>query len=217
MIDKYEEKNAALKLRIESVKRIQGKAILLLSDGQLVPMPRAMLKERPYRGGMPFDREAHAQFIQTRSYSFALQKAVSLLAARSRTEQEIVTALRRNAYPEEAIAHAMAKLHAAGYLNDVDFAEQWTNSRIHRGIGTQRVKIELRRKGIDQDTIDKTISTIDNESLLDSALKTAQKSARGKDLRLPADRQKVLAALARRGFDYSISKRALEQLQKNEI
>ena len=199
-------------LLLTSVKRVHGQAILTLSNGETLKMPRALLKERPYRAGVPFDRAGFDAFMQARSYPFAMEKAVALLATRARTEQEIATALRQNAYPEEAIARVMARLLEAGYLSDSAFAEQWASSRAAKGLGTRRIRMELRQKGIESDEIDHALSHMDDTLLREGAWKAAQKAARGKDLSLPAERQKVLAALARRGFDYSLAKACLQRL-----
>lgn len=202
-------------LTIASVKRIHGRAELLLSNGESLSMPRAMLKERPYRSGMPFDFDAFKTFLRDRSYPFAMDKAVRLLASRARTEREIVDALRKNAYPEETIARVMARLHEVHYLDDADFADHWSAARAAKGLGTRRIRMELRQKGIDSDTIDEVISSLDEDTLMASAQSAAQKAARGKDLSSVSDRQKILAALARRGFDYTLSRRALEQIISN--
>ncbi len=199
-------------LLLTSVKRVHGQAILTLSNGETLKMPRALLKERPYRAGVPFDRAGFDAFMQARSYPFAMEKAVALLATRARTEQEIATALRQNAYPEEAIARVMARLLEAGYLSDSAFAEQWASSRAAKGLGARRIRMELRQKGIESDEIDHALSHMDDALLREGAWKAAQKAARGKDLSLPAERQKVLAALARRGFDYSLAKACLQRL-----
>lgn len=201
-------------LTVKSVKHIHGRAFLLISDGETRCMPRAMLKEHPYRSGSPFDSQAFARFLHERAYSFAFDKAISMLAMRARTEKEIRDALQRNAYPEEAIAKVIARLRDAHYLDDVSFAEQWASSRTNRGLGTRRIRAELHRKGVSSDTIDEIVSSIDEDALFDSAWKAALKAAKGKNLSLPAERQKVLAALARRGFDYALSKRALERVLK---
>lgn len=175
-------------------------------------MPRAMLRERPYKSGVPFDRAAFDSFILEHSYSFAMDKAISLLAARSRTEKEIVSSLQKNAYPEQIIARVMARLTEAGYLNDADFAEHWASSRTNKGLGSRRIRMELRQKGVSQEEIDAALSALDSNDVIDGAIKIAEKSARGKDLSSPADRQKIMAALARRGYDFSIAKQALNQL-----
>lgn len=204
--------NTVPSLTISSVRRIHGRATLTLSDGETLAMPRAMLRERPYKSGVPFDRAAFDSFILERSYSFAMDKAISLLAARSRTEKEIVSSLQKNAYPEQIIARVMARLTEAGYLNDADFAEHWASSRTNKGLGSRRIRMELRQKGVSQEEIDAALSALDSNDVIDGAIKIAEKSARGKDLSSPADRQKIMAALARRGYDFSIAKQALNQL-----
>lgn len=203
-------------LTISSVRRIHGRALLTLSSGEVITMPRALLRERPYKTSMPFDREAHDALIRDRSYAFALEKAISLLAARARTEKEIVDALQKNAYPESIIAKVMARLHEAGYIDDAQFAEQWTACRTTKGLGSRRIRMELRQKGVDVQQIDLALSSMDDGAVMDSAFKAAQKASRGKDLSSPADRQKILAALARRGFDFSLAKKAIQQLIESE-
>ena len=199
-------------LTISSVKRVHGRASLILSTGETLAMPRAMLKERPYRGGMPFDRAQFHAFLLERSYPFALDKAVSLLASRARTEQEIVSALRQNAYPEQTIARVMARLHEEGYIDDVAFAGQWVSARTAKGMGARRIRQELRLKGVSQHDIDKALDSVDEEETLDAAVRAAEKASRGRDLSDPADRQKIIAALVRRGYDFSTAKTALQKL-----
>ncbi len=175
-------------------------------------MPRAMLRERPYRSGMPFDRTSFDLFLRERSYSFAIEKAVGLLAARSRTEKEIEAYLRRNAYPETTVARVMARLYESGYLNDSTFAANWTASRNAKGLGERRIRMELRQKGVASSTIDAALSNLDDSAVLASAIKAAEKASRGRNLSSPADRQKTIAALARRGFDFSTVKQALQHV-----
>lgn len=197
---------------LASVKRDHGLAILTLSNGETLRMPRSMLRERPYRGGTPFDQEAFAAFLKERSYPFAMEKAVALLATRARTEKEICDALRKNAYPETTIARVMARLHEAGYIDDADFAGHWAASRTQKGLGSRRIRMELRQKGVDSETIDQTLCAIDEDELRLSARKAAKKAARGRNLSDPGERQKVLAALARRGYDFSLARQALQEI-----
>ena len=201
-------------LKLLGVRRDHGRATLTLSNGETLAMPRAMLKERPYRGGTPFDRDAFDAFLSERSYPFAMEKAVALLAMRPRTQQEIADALRKNAYPERTVARVMARLDEAGYINDTDFAEQWAASRTNKGMGSRRIRMELRRKGVDSEAIDEALTAIDEDDMLSGALKAARKAASGKDITDPKDRQRILAALARRGYGYSEAKQALDMLKE---
>ena len=204
------------RLMLTGVRRIHGRAVLTLSTGETLSMPRAMLKERPYRSGTPFDRDSFDAFLRERAYPFAMAKAVALLASRARTEKEIADALRQHAYPEQTVARVRARQHEAGYLDDGDFAEQWAAFRASKGLGERRIRMELRQKGVDADTIERALSSVDEEDQMDGALKAAQKAARGKELSQPAERQKVLAALARRGYDYATARAALAHLMEDE-
>ena len=199
-------------LTISSVKRVHGLASLILSNGETLTMPRAMLKERPYRSGMPFDCAQFHAFLLERSYPYALDKAVSLLASRARTEKEIVSALRQNAYPEQTIARVMARLHDEGYIDDAAFAGQWVSARTAKGMGARRIRQELRLKGVSQHDIDEALDSVDEDETLNAAVHAAEKASRGKILSDPADRQKVIAALVRRGYDFATAKAALLKL-----
>ena len=208
------ESSAAL--TISNVKRIHGRVNLILSNGDSLAMPRAMLKERPYRAGMLFDRAQFDDFLRDRAYPFALDKAVSRLASRARTEKEIINALRQNAYPEQTIARVMARLQEESYINDAAFAEQWVDARSARGIGARRIRQELRLKGVSQDEIDEALASADEDEILSTAVRMADKASRGKSLSDPSDRQKIIAALARRGYDFTTAKKALQMLMEQQ-
>lgn len=199
-------------LQIRSIKRIHGRAVLTLTDGETLSMPRAMLKERPYRSGMPFDHASFETFIHERSYPFALEKAVSMLAMRSRSQKELKDALQRNAYPEHTIRRVLERMLEAGYIDDAGFAKSWACARTTRGMGARKISMELRQKGVSSETIDETLSSLDEDAVFDGALKIARKAAHGKDIASPSDRQKISAALIRRGYDYSTARQVLAVL-----
>ena len=91
-----------------------------------------------------------------------------------------------------------------------------TAARTAKGMGTRRIRMELRHKGVSSEQIDSVISELDDDMLLDGALCAAQKLSRSKDLSSPADLKKVLDGLARRGYDYSLAKRAIQLLREKE-
>lgn len=203
-------------LTLVSVRRVHSRAVLTLSSGETVSMPRAMLKERPYRGGTPFDLAAHEAFIRERSYPYAMEKAVALLAMRSRTERELREALRLAAYQEAVIERVIERMSEAGYVDDAGFAKGWASSRTSKSMGARRIRMELRQKGVAQETIEETLSALNEDDLFEGAMKAARKAAHGKDPSSPADRQKITAALLRRGYDYSAARRAIAVLLEEE-
>ena len=203
-------------LSVQSVRRIHSRAVLTLSNGETRVMPRALLRERPYRGGVPFDEAAFEALLRERSYPFALERAVALLAVRARTERELRESLRQCAYDDAVIDRVIARMDEAGYINDANFASQWAASRTGKGMGARRIAMELRRKGVDAEQIEQALGQLDEDECMASAVRAAQKAARGKELSSPADRQKVFAALMRRGFSAADAKMALAVLMAQE-
>ena len=51
---------------------------------------------------------------------------------------------------------------------------------------------------------------------MEGALKAARKAASGRNLSDPRDRQKVFAALARRGYDYTTARRVLDAVREED-
>lgn len=76
-------------------------------------------------------------------------------------------------------------------------------------MGARKISMELRQKGVSSETIDETLSSLDEDAVFDGALKIARKAAHGKDITSPSDRQKISAALIRRGYDYSTARQAI--------
>ncbi|WP_370324552.1 regulatory protein RecX [Euzebya sp.] len=100
---------------------------------------------------------------------------------------------------EAVIAHA----GEAGLLDDRAFADAWVNDRgVNRGYGRDRLQRELRRRKVDDATIDAALGQLDEVDEVAQATELARQRAQ----RMPAstDPQKVaqrlVGFLMRRGF-----------------
>jgi len=62
----------------------------------------------------------------------AWQVALKVLAVRARTTHEVRQALTRRGYPPDEVAAVIARLTAARYLDDADFARSWVSARARR-------------------------------------------------------------------------------------
>ena len=136
----------------------------------------------------------------------ALDRAMRMLAARARSEQEIVDRLAKAGYDERVIAETMAKLADYHFTDDEAFAAGWAASRARKGLGPYRIARELREKGIDRETAEAVMEDFDEDAALESATALALKHLRKGD-----DRAKRRAhdALLRRGFSYDMVRKAL--------
>ncbi len=143
------------------------------------------------------------------------------LTIRNRSEKEIRDYLiKKNADPD-IIDAIVAKLYEQKFLNDEEFAKSWIRSRaMFRPRGKRMLQIELARKGIAKEVIAKVMEE-KHEDIPDEL--TQAKNLIGKRIaKLVGEPrqviyQKVGSFLARRGFSWDTSKKAIDsQLNSSE-
>lgn len=111
----------------------------------------------------------------------------------------------------------------AELLNDQAYAESRARSLMARGVATRAIRLKLREKGIDAETIDHALDALIEEAP-DPELHAAIKLARRRRLGPygdPAKREdrkdRDLAAMARAGFSYDMARRIVECDDKAEL
>ena len=134
----------------------------------------------------------------------ALQQALLFLSYRARSEKEIRQNLKKHEYPEEAIEYTMTRLRDNRLANDNEFAQAWVENRnTFRPRSRRALTMELRQKGLVEETMNNAVSDIDEETL---AYEAAQKRApRFLGLEWNEFRKKLSEYLARRGFPYPVA------------
>jgi regulatory protein len=133
----------------------------------------------------------------------AMQQALLFLSYRARSEKEIRQNLKKHEYPEDAIEYTLNRLRENRLANDNEFAQAWVENRsTFRPRSRRALTMELRQKGLDEETVKNAVSNIDEEAL---AYETARKRApRFLGLEWSEFRKKLSDHLARRGFPYSV-------------
>lgn len=106
----------------------------------------------------------------------------------------------------ELTARVYAALKEKAYVNDDDFTRFWVENR-HRQKGMSRRKLsaELRSKGVDNAVIERWLAGSDRDDDQEIQKVIAKKAPRY------SDPQKLMAYLARQGFEYDRIKRALSE------
>lgn len=196
---------------ILEIRRQRGKALITLSSGDVIRVPLGLLRERPLKEGDAIEPEEYDNWLMVRQYRYALDRAVSYLAARAHSRHEIEEKLLRIGYRPCTVEMVLYKLERERLLDDADFARQWVESRSHHKIGRQRIAMELRRKGVSADDAEAALEQLDPDALLEDATDLAAKALNrakpGEDRRKTASR--IHAMLARRGYGWDIAKSAV--------
>ena len=151
--------------------------------------------------------------IIDRYYNLSLR----FLSYRPRSEKEMLDYLEKKKLDEKTIAQIIARLGEYKYIDDTEFAKFWIEQRIkfkHKPIRV--IEFELKQKGINKDLIDDVLSKLEDSKKLD--LESAKKLAVKKldfyrDLDVKKRREKVMSYLLRKGFNYDLVKKSLEELE----
>lgn len=126
-----------------------------------------------------------------------------------------------------AIEEIVARFVAAGVVDDKAFAQTKARALHRRGTSSRLTRQKLKMAGIDGDTLDKAMDALDQELDTDPARRewtAAVALARRRRLgpfRPEAERKEKrardLAAMARGGFDYELSRKVIDAKDRDSI
>lgn len=155
------------------------------------------------RVGQELDEEKIEQLQAEDARERAFQQAMLFLSYRARSEAEIRQNLRKHEIPEAVIEETLERLRKDGLANDDQFARAWVENRASfRPRSRRMMALELRQKGLDDESVEAALAQVDDEAL---AYESARKRvSRLKGLEWSGFRKKLSEFLARRGFSYSV-------------
>jgi len=140
-----------------------------------------------------------------------LNAAVNYLGYRPRSESELRGRLHQRGFDGDEVEAVITRLKEQGVVDDMAFAQFWKDNRESFSPRSRRLtSLELRRKGVANDIIDRVVDVIDDD---DSAYRAALIKARG----LPRSdyqsfRRRLGEYLKRRGFGYGAINHAVERV-----
>ena len=140
-----------------------------------------------------------------------LNAAVHYLSYRPRSESEVRGRLLRRGFEDDSIEAVIARLKEQGLVDDVAFAQFWKDNRESFSPRSQWLtRIELRRKGVTTNIIDRVVNEVDDA---DNAYRAALSKARGLSLSdYQGFRRRLGDYLKRRGFGYGVINHTVERI-----
>jgi len=155
------------------------------------------------KNGDELSDEKIAKLLAEDTREWAYQQALLYLSYRVRSEKEIRQNLRKHELPEEVIEETIERLRKAGLVNDNEFAQTWVENRsTFRPRSRRALEMELRQKGLDDESVHAAVSGVDENALAyEAAIKRVN---RLKGQEWSEFRKKLSEYLARRGFPYSV-------------
>ena len=139
------------------------------------------------------------------------EKALTLLEYSSHSAGRLAEKLRRF-YPPETVDRVIGRLRELGLLDDLDYGRRLAADLLNlRGYSLGRVRQTLYQRRLDQETIQTVMEELADIDQVSPMVALVKKKYLPK-LREPRGREKVAAALPRRGYQYDEIREALAQV-----
>jgi regulatory protein len=163
------------------------------------------------RVGQALSPEEIAQLQNRDLAEVAYEGALGFLGYRPRSHAEVEAYLARRRASPVVTQTVIARLAAAGLVDDDAFARYWVENReSFRPRGRRALRFELHRKGVPDAVVESATREIDET---ESAYRAAQDRAqRLSSLGYPIFRRRLGGFLQRRGFDYEVVKETVDRL-----
>lgn len=148
------------------------------------------------------------------AFNKAKNHAFRLLKFRMRSEKELVSRLKQRNFDNSVINEVISYLKDIGLVDDETFTRMWIESRIKKPLGLNRLRTELKLKGIRSEIIDDTLSQIKERFNEEEAIaKLAQRKLSSlKGLEPYKAKRRLYAYLVQRGFTCDAITGVLENL-----
>ena len=162
------------------------------------------------------------RFYDEISYEASLEKGIFLISLKDRTKKEVRLKLEEKYWNKLAILRTIEKLEEFGYLNDLNYAVSYIESRTY---GKNRISYNLFQKGIDRSIVEEAYLALDEEKeenvddtklekLIEKNSKKINVSNR-RDEKKMKEEQKLIQYLARQGFSLDKIFKKLKEYKEN--
>jgi regulatory protein len=198
------------------IGKSRGKRVNVSLDGRFA---FSLAAEVVLKEGLRVGQELSAADVEALAgsdhFHRCLNAALHCLSYRPRSEFELKERLHRRGFDDDSVEAVLARLREQGLVDDMAFAQFWKDNRESFSPRSQRLAgLELRRKGIDEETIAQVVGVIDDD---DSAYRAALSKARSLSLSdYHSFRQRLAGYLKRRGFSYGVINHTVERVWQKQ-
>ena len=200
---------------IISYKHGRGNKIhLYLDDEYQITTTEACWADNFIKDGSEISQEEWEELVEKINYSKALKKCYDLLAVRSHSVKELTDKLRRS-FDEYTVNRVVDLMLEYGYLNDEEYAKELLDYLMNdKKKSKTHIILEMKKRGISSDIYEGLISDADIDDVGVAYDIICSKYLR--KLSEEGGRQRVIAAMLRKGFSYPAISCALDRIENDD-
>lgn len=158
--------------------------------------------------GGQFEAEEFALIKAENDQKVSFDMAVGYMERYVTTEKGTRDYLKKKGFDNGTISKAMAKLKEYGFVDDEKFAKNYFDSQ-SGGKGKRAIAAKLRQKGVSKEIVENLLENVDEDAEFETAKRLAEKFVKNR-AQSPNLRQKCLAHLIYKGYDYSVALKVLQ-------
>jgi len=196
---------------LRTSKRTNKRASLFLDGKFAMSMDTGVAVKEGLKIGQELSTDQLEALTKNIGLSTCLNVAYRYLSHRPRSESEIRERLQQRNFEDSQIEIVINKLKEQNLLDDTAFAKFWKDNRESFHPTSQRlIRLELKRKGVADETIDNVVSQMDDH---DSAYRAAlSKTKHLSHQEYETFRRRLGDYLKRRGFGYSAINQTIKRV-----
>ncbi|CAM3530443.1 regulatory protein RecX [Isoptericola cucumis] len=132
----------------------------------------------------------------------AREALLRTLTAAPKSRAELEQSLGRKGYPDAVSGPVLDRFDEVGLIDDAAYAEMIVRTRhTERGLSRRAIAMELRRRGIDEETAREALEQVDGDDERDAAAVLARKHvARTRGLDRDVRLRRAVGSLGRKGY-----------------
>ena len=209
-------------MKIERVSRKDEKNVSVYFDnGERLILSEDTFYNSGLRKGDEISEDRFSFFIEQNILYHIKQRAFSYLARRFHSERELLIKLKQKSYEERLIKLVLNELREKSFIDDQVFANHFIEEKLKKKRwGKNKIRAALFSKGVSASIIDEVLKSFDSEEdQNEAALSLVKKKYENLKKRETDNRklkQKLVAFLLSRGFEYEISVEVVSKIIKQD-
>ena len=179
-----------------------------LSNGEEVLIDNDVCRDNYLKKGDEISEEKLNDLVFQSQYQRAKSRAVWYLDRKDRTAKDLYNKLCLAGFDKKAVAKVIARLQEVGLIDDRRFAENYASRLMEGNVSKREALQKMLQKGVPYDMAKDVLAECDSdegaqiEALINKKYRTK--------LMVEGGKEKVYAALIRKGFSYEAVKNALK-------
>lgn len=197
---------------VEQKPRPRDRVEIRLSGGRFFAIPQAAAEMLAVGQQLSDEDVAHLDGID--QYTRGRDKALRMLALRSRSKREIDDALRAMNLRDTIRTGIVRELEETGLVDDKRFAHEFVAVKKDvRRVGPHRLRYDLGRLGLPRSAVDEALAGFGADEQLTMARALVEKQLGSST---PSEKvvRRIVGMLRRKGYDYSVVNKVASELAR---